>query len=173
MKEHNDKKIKIGAVTGSVGLKGEIKIFHNADEPEILLQMDSFYIENDNYEIENIRYNRKIPIIKLSGVDGRDAAEALDKKDIYVDQEQIPDLPDGSFYIKNLIGLNVIKKSDGSKVGIIKNVIPGSAHDTYEIETEDKKTLPLPAVTEFIIEVSPETNTMKVVLPEGIEDIVY
>ncbi len=171
----NDKpqKINIGTVTGAIGLKGEIKIFYPAHDPAMLSELQSLLIGDAVFEIENVRYKKKTPILRLIGIDDRNSAETLIKKDIFIKEELLPDLPDGSYYIRDLAGLSVISAEDGSIIGTVRNVITNTAQDTYEIETEEGKTLLLPAITEFIIEFDFERKTVKVNLPEGIEEILY
>lgn len=165
--------IKIGKVTGTVGIRGEIKIFHDADEPDALRRIETLIIDKIEYTINNIRYKKKIPVIKLHGVDDIDKAETLIKKEIFIDAASLPDLSDGSYYIKDLKGLDVVLAEDGTAVGILNDVIPGSAQDLYEVTTTDGKTMLIPAITDFIREISIEDRQIKVELPDGIEDTKY
>ncbi len=47
-------------------------------------------------------------ILKLSGVDDRNAAEAMKNKDIFITEDDLLELPEDTFYIRDLIGLSVI-----------------------------------------------------------------
>lgn len=168
-----EKKLHIGKVTGTVGLRGEIKIFHFADDPSQLKACNSLLMADREYNVKSIRYKKKIPVIKLDGLDSIEDAEAVKDMDIYIDPDQLPQLPDDSYYIKDLMGLKVVSHADGSYIGIINDVISSAAQDVYEIKTVDGKKILVPAVSRFIIDVDTEANQMKVTLPEGIEDIKY
>lgn len=174
MQDKNNKEKKhIGNVSGQVGLKGEIKIFHFADDPQALKAYDYIIIDDFEYTVERLRYKKKIPIFKLKGVDDREGAEALYKKEVYRYLEDNEDLPAGSYYIKDLIGMKVVLAEDSSELGLIKNVTSGSAQDVYEIECVDKKILPIPAVSDFIVDVDLDNKKMTVKLPKGISELKY
>jgi 16S rRNA processing protein RimM len=166
-------KVLIGKVTGAVGLRGEVKIFHFADDSNVLKTFNSLIIGEKHYAVEAIRYKKKTPIIKLANIDDRNVAESIMDEDIYAEKDELPSLPEGRYYIKDLINLQVVDVSSGNKVGTVKNVIPGSAQDIYEIETNDSRSLLLPAVSEFVLAIDLDTGTMNVKLPDGIEDTLY
>lgn len=165
-------KITIGKVTGAVGLRGEIRIFHNADDPEQMKSYETISIDGTEYEILSVRHKKKIPIIKLSGVNDRNTAEALMGKEIFIDGEDLPELPDDSYYIKDLVGLNVLS-ADGEKIGVLTEVISGTAQDVYEIELTDKRKMLVPAVSDFIVEINVDEGKIVVNPPDGVEDIIY
>ena len=172
MKKEKLKQINIGTVTGAIGLRGEIKIYHKADDPDSLMSLNKLYIDSKSYEIEKIRYKKKIPVIKLSEINDRNEAESLVKKEIYTNSSEIPDLEEGNYFIKDLIGLKVISDDNNKEIGIIKDVISGSSQDLYEIKTGDGNLL-LPAVTEFVRSVDIGEGIVKVLLPDGIEETKY
>lgn len=173
MDSDSKQNLHVGKITGTIGLRGEIKIFHLADEPAVLKACSFLIIDGQKYNIKNIRYKKKIPIIRLEGIDNIDMAEAMKGKEIYMDPNQLPELPDDSYYIKDLVGLNVVSVEDGRHIGVIIDVILGAAQDVYEIEDENGKKILIPAVSDFIIDVDTAANRIQVKLPEGIEEIKY
>lgn len=173
MIENRGKNIHIGAVTGAVGLKGEIRIFHTAADPELLQEYESIIIGGKKYDIDNIRYKKKIPILKLAQVNDRNSAEELLKEDVFVESEKLVDLPDNNYYVKDLVGIEIIDVDSEEIIGTLVNVITNTAQDVYEVRTRDGMNLMIPAVNEFIINVDLNKKTMKVKLPEGLDDIKY
>lgn len=173
MTDNNREKLHIGTVNGQVGLRGEIKIYHFADSPDLLKAFDYFIIDGHEYPIEKIRYKKRIPIIKLEGVNNREAAEALYKKEVYRYADDKADLPKDNYYIKDLIGMSVISSENGYIIGKLKDVMTGKAQDIYEIECADGKMLPVPAVDDFIVNVNLDEKKIEVELPDGIEELKY
>ena len=55
---------------------------------------------------------------------------------VYVTEEDLPQLPEGEYYVRDLMGMDVILE-DGSRLGELKDVIQNTAQDVFDIETED------------------------------------
>lgn len=158
-------KIKIGRIVNAVALRGEVKIYNYSGYRERYEELDRIIIENKEYEIEKVRYQQEMVILKLSGIDNRNAAEAMKNKDVYITEEDLEELPDDTFYIRDLIGLEVI--DDSGRIGVIKDVLQPSSQDVYVIRTDKNQDVMIPAVKEFVKEVNLEEKYIKVSLIEG------
>lgn len=158
-------KIKIGRIVNAVALRGEVKIYNYSGYRERYEELDCIIIENEEYEIEKVRYQQEMVILKLSGIDNRNAAEAMKNKDVYITEEDLEELPDDTFYIRDLIGLEVI--DDSGRIGVIKDVLQPSSQDVYVIQTDKNQDIMIPAVKEFVKEVNLEEKYIKVSLIEG------
>lgn len=158
-------KIKIGRIVNAVALRGEVKIYNYSGYRERYEELDRIIIENEEYEIEKVRYQQEMVILKLSGIDNRNAAEAMKNKDVYITEEDLEELPDDTFYIRDLIGLEVV--DDSGRIGVIKDVLQPSSQDVYVIQTDKNQDIMIPAVKEFVKEVNLEEKYIKVSLIEG------
>ena len=91
-----------------------------------------------------------------------------------MDEEDLPELEEGQFYVRDIAGSDVLLE-DGRKLGILKDVRTNTAQDLYIVSrAEDdpgKSDLMIPGVDEFIISVDPEAKRIVVRLPEGLEEI--
>ncbi|MBQ1228911.1 MAG: 16S rRNA processing protein RimM, partial [Firmicutes bacterium] len=74
-------KIKIGKIVNVVALRGEVKVYHYSDYKERFEELSVILLEKKNkfteYKIEGVRYQKDMVILKLKGVDDRNAAELL------------------------------------------------------------------------------------------------
>lgn len=163
-------KIKIGQIVNAVALKGEVKVYNYSDYKERYEEIDYVYVEDKKTEIESVRYMKEMPIVKLKGANDRNAAEALKGKDLFIDETQLRELPEDTFYIRDLIGMDV-KDTEGNKIGTLSDVIQNSAQDLYEVKLEDGKKTLIPAVGEFIVDISLEDKCITVNLIEGFLDL--
>ncbi|WP_312091959.1 ribosome maturation factor RimM [Aminipila sp.] len=163
-------KIKIGQIVNAVALKGEVKVYNYSDYKEKFEELDYIYAEENKIKIENVRYMKEMIILKLEGINDRNGAEALKGKDVYIGEDQLRALPEDTYYIRDLIGLE-IKDQDNQRIGVLKDVIQNSAQDLYEIELENKKITLLPAVEEFILDINVQEKFIKVKLIEGLLDL--
>lgn len=160
-------KIKVGQVVNAVGLKGELRVYHYSDYKERFEELSKIYLENTQYKISGVRYMKELVILKLPGIDDRTEAEKHKGENIYIDKEDIRELPEDTYYIFDLIGLKVVDEN-GSLVGTLCDVIKNSAQDLYEVEKENKSKFLIPAVEEFILNIDMKSRTMTVKLIEGL-----
>lgn len=163
-------KIKIGRIVNAVALRGEVKVYNYSGYRERYEELDRLIIDNKEYGIEKIRYQQEMVILKLEGVNDRNAAEALKTKDVYITEEDLKELPDDTFYIRDLIGMTVLNSETGETIGKIKDVLQNTAQDVYVIKREEGSDVLIPAVSEFVKEVNLEERTVKVKLIEGMTD---
>ncbi|MDO4395511.1 MAG: ribosome maturation factor RimM [Clostridia bacterium] len=158
-------KIKIGRIVNAVALRGEVKVYNYSGYRERYEELDSILVEDKEYEIEKVRYQQEMVILKLQGVNDRNAAEALKNRDVYITEEDLVELPEDTFYIRDLIGLKVV--DDSGVIGVMKDVLQPSAQDVYVIKTDGGQELMVPAVKEFVKEINLKEGYVKVELIEG------
>jgi 16S rRNA processing protein RimM len=94
-------------------------------------------------------------IARLSGVEDRNAAEALKGLRLYVGRERLPKPKRGEWYTADLIGLKV-ERTDGSAMGRVKSVPNYGAGDLIEVETEGGPTVFLPFTKRVVPDVDVE-----------------
>ena len=162
--------IKIGKIVNAVGLKGEVKVYNYSDRRERYEELDRIIVNNKEYEIERVRYQQEMVILKLKGVDDRDGSEALKTNDVFITEADLKELPEDTFYIRDLIGMEVENIETGEKIGIMKDVLQNTAQDIYVVNTAGGREVLIPAVSEFIKEINPDERKIRVHLIEGMLD---
>lgn len=105
-------------------------------------------------------------LLKLEGVDTRDAAEALRGAFISVKVEDLPDLGDEGYYIHELLGLRVVG-TDGLELGELAEVLTTGANDVYVVTGGGREVL-LPAIPSVILQVDLDAGVMTVSVPDGL-----
>lgn len=160
-------KLRLGKVTSAAGLKGELRVYPYTDYKEKFEELPYVLMDDRECRIQGVRYQKNMAILKLEGIDDRNGAEACRDKELFIPRADAPPLPEDSYYVKDLLGLAVVEE-DGRELGVLKDVIQGSAQDIYEVETPEGKRFLLPAVEEFVREISLEKGTITVHLIEGI-----
>ena len=167
-------KIKIGKIVNVVALRGEVKVYHYSDYKERFEELDSILLERkgkyEEYSIEGVRYQKEMVILKLKGVNDRNAAEALKERDLYITEAELRKLPEDTFYIRDLIGCKVLNAENGSEIGEITDVLQNSPQDIYQICLASGKEALIPVVAEFVKEVDIAQKTVKIRLIPGFID---
>lgn len=162
-------KIKVGKIVNAVALKGEVKIYPYAEQTRFE-EYEALYIENKMYDVENVRFQGNTVIAKLKGIDDRNAAEAQKEKYVYITEAQLPELPEDTYYIRDLIGMTV-ETETGDILGTLNDVIQNTAQDLYEVKAESGKMILIPGVAEFILNVDKDGRKITVRIPEGLLDL--
>ena len=131
------------------GIRGEIKVMTFTDTPADLQSFDRVYIGGNSYKMLKVRpQNGDCAFITLSGIADRNAAEPLRGLDVEVDRDDAPALPEGTYYIADVIGCKVL--SGGVELGVVTRITPART-DIYEYEKPDGKTVVFAAVDGVIL----------------------
>lgn len=153
-----------GQIVNTHGLKGYVKIQPWADDPADLLDFDRFFIDGQEYDVEQASLQKSMVLLKLAGVDSIDDAAKLRGKELLIAREDV-ELGDGVVFIADLIGLPVL--ADGVEIGKITEVLTPPGNDVYVVKGEREYLIP--AVKEFVEELNPEAGFVRVHLIEGME----
>lgn len=163
-------KILIGKIVNVVGLKGEVKVYCYTDRKERFEELEHIWLDEQVYDIQGVRYQGNVAILKLKGIGDRNAAEAQRGKGVYMAESDLTELPEGTYYVRDLIGISVVDEM-GKNLGTVTDVIQNSAQDLYEVKTQDGKKIWIPAVKEFVLGIHMEEKIMNVKLPKGLMDL--
>ena len=164
---------KIGIITSSHGVRGEMKVFPTTDDTRRFKKCKEVYVEDKTglvmYEVESARVSPDKVLLKLKGIDTPEEAVKLRQRGIFVDREHAVKLSKDEYFIADLIGLEV-RNEDGDRIGVIEEVLPTGANDVYQIAMDDKRELLLPAIKDCILEVNVEQGFMRVHVLDGLLD---
>lgn len=163
-------KIKIGKIVNAVGLKGEVKVYNYSDSEEVYERTPKIYAGDRLLKVENVRMQKNMVILKLSGIDDRNAAEAAKGTELFITEADLPELPEGQFYIRDLIGMEV-EEQGGSFHGVVTDVLQNTAQDIFEVKRDDGKTVLIPKVDAFVQKIDGKERLITVTLIEGLTDL--
>ena len=163
-------KVLIGKIINAVGLKGEVKVYNYSDSTEIYATAEAVYVDDELMKVENLRLQKNMVILKLAGIEDRNAAEAAKNREIFVTEDDLPELEEGEYYIRDLIGMEVALE-DGSHLGTMTDVIQNSAQDIFQLRTDEGKNVLIPRVPEFILDINTDERKITVRLIEGMLDL--
>ena len=131
--------LEIGQIVNTRGLRGEVKVNSFSQDSKRFEKLDVIYIKENNelksYKIEKVTYNKNQVILKLENINHIDYAEKLRNKYIYVKKSQLEDLPEGVYYISDLIGLDVYDEKH-NYLGKVDDIFSTKSNDVYVIKTE-------------------------------------
>lgn len=152
--------IEAGEIVTTHGVRGEVKVLTWLDSPEVLCEFDRCRIEGKEYEIESCRVQKTCNLVKLSGVDTMEAAQAMRGKIMELYRE---DIDDEVIFAAELIGVEVF--AEGRSIGKIKDVLDYPGNSVYVVKGEYEYMIP--AVKQFILSTDLDKNEMQVQLIKG------
>ncbi|MFC2662791.1 MAG: ribosome maturation factor RimM, partial [Eubacterium sp.] len=127
----NMEKILIGKITSAVGLKGEMKVYSYASSPQRFQSLERVWIDKDEYPLERSRTQKNMAVLKVSGIDDRDAAERMRGRSVFMSDEDLEELEEGAYYIRDLIGLDVVNEDTEEVIGKVKEILTDRPQDIY------------------------------------------
>lgn len=155
-----EQEIVIGKIVGPLGTRGEVRTLVLTDFPERFHADNELTLrlpkgESKKAKLLSGRQHREGLALKLEGVDTRDDAEALRGAEFVIDPSELHELPDGGFYVFDLIGLSVLT-DDGRECGEVTEVLQSGANDVYVTSTG----LCIPALKSVVAKVDIEEGVM-------------
>lgn len=154
--------IEAGEIVNTHGVRGEVKMLSWLDSPESMCDFDRCRIGGKNYTIVSCRVQGTCDLLKLSGVDTMEAAQALRGKTVEIYRE---DVEDDVVFAAELVGMDVF--SNGCSIGKITEVLDYPGNQVYVVKGD--REYMIPAVSAFVLSTDMEANRMEVKLLEGME----
>jgi 16S rRNA processing protein RimM len=163
--------IAIGKIIQAHGTNGYFKAIPYSGILERFLKLKTLYLETDGETkgmiLEDVILQDKYALLKFKNINNREDVLKFVQKDLLVLFEEKIELPENNYFIHDLIGLKVFD-IDGNYLGVIENVLQMGANDVYRVMQEDNEIL-IPAVFEFVKDISLKEKKMVVKLIEGMQ----
>lgn len=163
--------LKVGVITTTHGVRGEVKVYPTTDEPERFLELDYVFLDTGRelrkLEIKNVKFFKNLVILKFKGVDNINDIEKYKGRDLWIPREEGQELEEDEYYIADLLGMSVVLEN-GQEFGTLKDVMETGANDVYIIDSAEHGEVLLPAIKECILDVDLEKNVMTIHLMKGL-----
>lgn len=164
--------LEIGQIVNTFGIKGMVKVKPFTDD--VIARYDNLkkvYIEihksKKQYEIEEVKYHKDMVLIKFKGIDKIEEAEFLRNAYLKVDRKDEPELEEGTYYIVDLLGLDVYS-DEGNLLGKVDDIYNTGSSDIYVVKDELGKQILLPGISDVIKEINLEEGRIVVHIIKGL-----
>jgi len=163
--------IEIGQIVNTNGLKGVVKVNPFTDDISKFEDLKYVYIQLKNelkkVKIEQVRYNKNQVLLKLEGIDSIEEAEKYRNFYLKTEKESQEDLGEDTYYIVDLIGLDVYSDKN-EYLGKIEDVFPTGSNDVYVVKDNLGKQILIPAIADVVKEVDLKNKKMIINLIPGL-----
>ena len=142
----------IATIDSVFGKHGFVKIISHSDFPDRFYKLEQVYIDfwgdKKEFFVERVLERKKCITLKFKNFDNVRDVQVLVGKDIFVDEENVIRLPEGSFFMHDLLGCRVYRNN--REFGILKDVLRSPANDVYVIEKMQGDEILIPAIQDYI-----------------------
>lgn len=165
-------RICVGAIAGSFGVQGEVRLKSFCADPEAIADYGPLWTEDGtrSFTVKLTRSSVSGGVgARLSGVATKEQADALKGVQLFADRDRLPSLPDDEFYHADLIGLTA-QDTGGVTLGTVRAVHNHGAGDMLEILGPGMKSaLLVPFTLAVVPTVDLAARRIVVDMPEGLE----
>lgn len=163
--------ISIGKIAGTYGYRGMVRIIPLTDFPERFKELKKAIIWQKNkvrdVMVEEARPHGNVYLLKIEGIDSREAAQEYNNALLKIEPSQVYPLPEGYYYHFQLQGLSVYDKEKGL-LGELTEILETGANDVYVVKSPEYGEILLPAIKDIILEINLEEKMMLVKLLPGL-----
>ena len=163
----------LGKITRKHGLKGNVIIKLDTDQPELYNKLEGIFVEVNGllvpFFVEKQQWgndNSKIITFKNSS---EQLVEQSIGKNVFLPLSTLPKLSVNQFYYHEVIGYE-IREEDGKSCGNIVEINDQTAQHYFILKLADKEII-IPIIKGWILEVNREEKFIKMQLPEGLMDV--
>ena len=164
-------RICVGAIAGSFGVSGEVRLKSFCADPEAIAAYGPLWTEDGSRSF-SVKLTRPVAGglgARVSGITTKEQADALKGTSLFADKSRLPNLPDDEFYHADLIGLEV-RDTGGALIGQVRAVHNHGAGDLIEVYGPGlKQTLLLPFTKAVVPTVDLAAGRLVADLPEGLD----
>ena len=158
--------VVVGRVVSAWGLRGGVHVESHTDSETRFLTGGSLYLNGQVARILRSRVNGTRVSLEVDVVTDRDKAESLVGTLITVPVNSIEELPEGSYYHFQIIGIEVWTKFE-ERLGLVKQILRTGSNDVYIVRDGVGKETLVPALRSFILEIDMKGNRMVVELDDN------
>ncbi len=161
--------LEIGQIVNTHGLRGDLKVMPWCDDPEIFDELAYVIIDGEEYDIEKSRMQKNMVLLKLAGIDDINDAEKYRNKVMTVPREELGELPEGTYYICDLLGCNVTT-DEGRDLGEICDIIKTGSNDVYVVKDSSGNQVLIPVIDEVVLSVDVDEKKIVIKPLKGLID---
>ena len=162
-------RIAVGRIDGVWGMKGHVKVRPLSTNPDRLKADAVVLVLGRPTKILEVVTPQGYPIVRFQGYPDRTAAERLRDTVIEIDEADLPPLPEGEYYIDDLVGLDVVT-TDGELVGRLTEVLGTGANDVYVVARPGLRDALIPAINDVVVSVDLQAKRMVINVIPGLLD---
>jgi 16S rRNA processing protein RimM len=143
--------VLVGQIVGAFGIQGAVKVAPLTDFEDRFAPGSGLVLDGERRRVEWSRPHAPVMVVKLSGLDTRTVAEMHRGRYLEITDEEVHQLPAGTWYHHELVGLEVAT-AGGQELGRLVQVLERPANDVWVAQRDGVEQL-IPATQDAVLEV--------------------
>jgi len=168
----DDNYFELGNIVKTHGLKGELILLLDVDQPEHYKKLESIFLEINGklvpFFIQEISLRGNQARLNIEDIGNQDAARELMGKSVYLPLTSLPKLKKGQYYYHDLVGLEVYEQD--RLIGTVREIIEAPNNMLLSVDHQGKEVL-IPMEEEILLSVDLERSRIQTSLPDGLLDV--
>lgn len=164
---------RIGVITSTHGLKGEVKVFPTTDDLNRFKTLKKCFIRTPKEDIQveknTCKFFKNMVILSFKEFKDINEIEKYKGLDLYVTREDAVPLEEDEYYISDVIGMDVVTE-EGEILGKLEDVMQTGANDVFVIRLPNDKELLMPVIKDCVLDMDYEAGKVTVRLMKGMLD---
>ena len=164
---------RIGVITSTHGLKGEVKVFPTTDDVNRFKTLKGCFIRTPKEDIpvekNTCKFFKNMVILSFKEFKDINEVEKYKNCDIYVTREDAVPLLEDEYYISDVIGMDVVEEN-GDMLGKLSDVMQTGANDVFVVSMSDKKEVLIPVIKDCVLDIDYDEGKIVVKLMKGMLD---
>ena len=158
---------------GTHGVRGEVKICPWCDSPDFLRRFTTLYLDDAGktaLKVQRLRVHKNMVLGLFEGIDTVEKAQALRGRTVYISRAEA-DLPEGKWFVQDLLGCKVKDIDSGAEYGTLTEVILGAgANDVWAVKGANGETVLVPAIPDVVLETDVAAGIVRIRPLRGLFD---
>ncbi len=171
--ENMEKYLRVGVITSSHGVRGEVNVFPTTDDMKRFKKLKTCILDTGKgyreLHLESVRFFKQMVIVKFTEFNSADDTLPYKNRDLLITRDQAVKLGKDEYFICDLIGLKVIT-DEGGYFGEVTDVMQTGANDVYIVRRPDKTEVLLPAIKDCILDIDIDEGRITAYIMPGLVD---
>ena len=163
--------LEAGKIVGTHGVKGELRVEPWCDSAGFLAQFHTLYWDRGAVPVRVLssRPHKSLLLVRIEGVNTVEQGDALRGRILYLDRRDAR-LPEGRWFIQDMLGLSVRDADTGKCYGTLTDVLQTGANDVYQVTAPGGREYLIPSIPQVVVRRDPEHGIMLIRPMKGIFD---
>lgn len=150
--------VLMGSIGAAQGLRGEVRVKSYTIDPTAIGDYGHLHTDDGrSFEVLEVREAKNVVVVRFRGINDRNAAEALNGLDLYIERDNLPDeeLDEDEFFYADLEGLEAVDEQ-GRSHGTVTGIFDFGAGDLLELKGPGKRPVLIPFSEAAVLEIDVE-----------------
>ncbi len=159
--------IQVGKIVNTHGIRGDVKVLPLTDDVKRFEDLKHVFIGDEKLKLDitKVAYVKGNVLLKFRQYDNINDVEKFKNSMVFIDEKDKIKLPEDSFFLNDIIGIEVYLEDD-THLGTIKDILQPGANDVYVVKNGSNEYL-IPAIKNVVKKVDIDEKKMVIAPLEG------